>query len=101
MYCVFVFARISLMADGPQRARLPIPPTATLPSCLWSRRIFPSLPGCRLKDFCRDASSALFFNPSSNNDGWILITRFLTLSATEEKSYFEQESNSRLLHDEC
>ena len=33
-------------------ARLPIPPTATLPSpsclCLWSLRIFPSLPGSHL-----------------------------------------------------
>ena len=27
------FVCISLMADGPQRARLPIPPTTTLPSC--------------------------------------------------------------------
>ena len=40
-----------LMADGPQRARLPIPPTATLPSCLWSLRIFPSFPGSRLTFF--------------------------------------------------
>ena len=55
------FVCISLMADGPQHARLPIPPTATLPlpSCLWSRRIFPSLPGSRLENFYRDASSAL------------------------------------------
>ena len=35
---------ISLTADGPQLARLSIPTTATLPSCLWSRRIIPSLP---------------------------------------------------------
>ena len=48
------------MADGPQRARLPIPPTEALPSCLWSRRIVPSLPGSRLKNFYRDTSSALF-----------------------------------------
>ena len=47
------------MADGPQRARLLVPPTATLLSCLWSRRIFPSLPGSRLMIFYRDASSAL------------------------------------------
>ena len=47
------------MADGPQRARLLIPPTSTLPSCLWSQRIFPSLPGSCLMNFCRDASSAL------------------------------------------
>ena len=33
----------------------------SLPSCLWSQRIFPSLPGSRLTFFCRDASSALLF----------------------------------------
>ena len=31
------FFRISLTADGPQRTRLPVPRTATSPSCLWSR----------------------------------------------------------------
>ena len=36
---------ISLTADEPQCARLPVPPTVTLSSCLRSRRIFPSLPG--------------------------------------------------------
>ena len=50
---------ISFTADGPQRAGLPIPPTATLPSCLWSLSIFQSLPGSRLPNFYRDASSAL------------------------------------------
>ena len=33
--------------------------TSSLPSCLWSLRIFPSLPGSRLAIFYRDASSAL------------------------------------------
>ena len=33
--------------------------TSSLPSCLWSQRIFPSLPGSRLTLFYRDASSAL------------------------------------------
>ena len=32
-----IFFRISLTADGPQRTRLPVPRTATSPSCLWSR----------------------------------------------------------------
>ena len=32
---------------------------STLPSCLWSLRIFPSLPGSRLTFFRSDASSAL------------------------------------------
>ena len=33
--------------------------TSSLPSCLWSQRIFPSLSGSRLTIFYRDASSAL------------------------------------------
>ena len=33
--------------------------TSSLPSCLWSQRIFPSLPGSRHTFFYRDASSAL------------------------------------------
>ena len=33
--------------------------TSSLPSCLWSQRIFPSLPGSRLTIFYRDKSSAL------------------------------------------
>ena len=33
--------------------------TSSLPSCLWSQRIFPSLPGSRLTIFYRDASSPL------------------------------------------
>ena len=33
--------------------------TSSLPSCLWSQRIFLSLPGSRLTIFYRDASSAL------------------------------------------
>ena len=33
--------------------------TSSLPSCLWSLRIFPSLPGSRVTMFYRDASSAL------------------------------------------
>ena len=64
---VAVFVYISLTADGPQRARLPIPPTATLPSCLPSRRIFPSHPGSRLTNFYRRASPALLqYNSSAN-----------------------------------
>ena len=71
MYCKYVniltvrqyvcmYVRImSLMADGPQRARLPIPRTATLPSCLWSLKTFPSLSGSRLINLYRDVSTAL------------------------------------------
>ena len=47
------------MADGPQRARLLVPPTATLLSFLLSLRTFPFLPGSRLRKFYRDASPVL------------------------------------------
>ena len=47
------------MTDEPQRARLPISTTATFPPCLWSLRIFLSLPGSRITIFYRDASSTL------------------------------------------
>ena len=50
---------ISPMADGLQRAGLQIPTTTTLPPCLWSPRIFPSLPDFCLMNFYRDASSSL------------------------------------------
>ena len=49
--CCFVFVCISLTADGPQRARLPIPRTATLPSCLSSPRIFTISPRLSPHDF--------------------------------------------------
>ena len=64
---LFGFIRISLMVDGPQRARLPI----TLPSYLWPLRIIPSLPGSRLTNFYRDASSALLQNSSTK---WLNFT---------------------------
>ena len=43
---VYIFFRISLTADGPQRARLSVPRTATLSCCLWSRIVFPSHAFC-------------------------------------------------------
>ena len=63
--------------------------TSSLPSCLWSQRIFPSLPGSRLTFFYRDASSALlqlanrwFYRVLiglSNNNNSILAHRVLYL----------------------
>ena len=87
MFAYFLFVCISLTVDGPQRARLPASPTAaTLPSCLAcgpyinsTMRIFPSLPGSRLKSFYRDASSGLY-NSSTNG-----ITRV----------YFRQKKKSQ------
>ena len=61
--CLFVclFVCISRTADEPQSAiRLPSPPTAAaLPSWMWSRMIFQSLPSSRLMGFHHDTSSAL------------------------------------------
>lgn len=41
-FCISLFT-----ADAPRRARLPISPSAALPSCLWSLRISPPLLGSR------------------------------------------------------
>ena len=49
--------------------------TSSLPSCLWSQRIFPSLPGSRLTIFYRDASSALLQLVNQ----WLNCTRKITL----------------------
>ena len=54
-----IFFGISRTADVRQCARLPISPTATLPPYLCSQSILPTLPGSRLMNFYRDASSAL------------------------------------------
>ena len=93
-FCLFL--SISLTADGPQRARSPIPLTATLPSCLWTRRMFPSLPGSRLMNFTAMQVQPSY-NSSINHNGSILLTRVLTLSATDariqNKLWFSQESN--------
>ena len=63
--------------------------TSSLPSCLWSQRIFPSLPGSRLTIFYRDASSALLQLVNQ----WLNFTYLLTfprfpLRKKEHKSYF-------------
>ena len=63
--CLFVFVYIPpLTDDEPQRARLHIPPiiTATLPTCLWSLRIFQPLTSSCQRVFYRDASLALLLH---------------------------------------
>ena len=52
-FCFTLFVCISFMADGPQRTRLPKSPVsiAMLPSCLWSRRMFPTFPCSHLRFF--------------------------------------------------
>ena len=78
------FVCISLTADGPQRAKLPLPPTATLPSWPVVTKL-PSLPRFSPTNFYRDASSALL-HLVNRTIGCFLLTHVLTLSATEEKT---------------
>ena len=96
-WSMFAFVCISRTADGPQRARLPIPPSVTLPACLWSLRNFPSLPGSRLRFFYRDARSALIPRQPMVECYLLTFSCFL-LRKSELKSWFSQESNSRPLH---
>ena len=58
----------------------------SLPSCLWSLRIFPSLPGSRLTIFYRDASSALLQ----------LVNQWLTLRVKNERADAERDSRTCL-----
>ena len=90
-YCRY-FVCISFTADGPQRTRLPILPVATLPSCLWSLRIFSSFPGSRLRFFYRDASPALLqlVNPRSK------CTYTGNLSCRESISLIRTSDTARL-----
>ena len=95
---VYLFVCISLTADEPQRARLPIPCIATLSSCLWPLRIFLPLSGFPLWFiFYRDASPTFLHLVNQ----WLnLRTHVLTLSATEARIkdliLSDQESNSQL-----
>ena len=59
---------------------------SSLPSCLWSLRIFPSLPGSRLTIFYRDASSALLQ----------LVTQWLNFiySRSSAFRYYEERKNT-------
>ena len=64
--------------------------TSSLPSCLWSLRIFPSLPGSRLTIFYRDASSALLqlVNQWLNFEFYLLTFPRFPLRKKEHKFYF-------------
>ena len=58
--------------------------TSSLPSCLWSQRIFPSLPGSRLTIFYRDASSALLQ----------LVNQWLNLSYSRSHAFRYERKNT-------
>ena len=88
----FVFVFISHTADGPQHARLPFPPTVTLPMCLRTRRIFPSFPRSRLMNVYRDASAALLQVVNQ----WLKFTR----SPSHNFRYGHQNENPFLRRSE-
>ena len=90
-------ADVSPSADRPQSARLKILPTATLPFCLWSQRIFPALPGSRLTIFYRDAFSALlelnqWLNFTYSRSHAFRYGRKNTSSADKNRSYDSRTS---------
>ena len=64
--------------------------TSSLPSCLWSLRIFPSLPGSRLPIFYRDASSALLQLVNQWLNFYLLTFPRFPLRRKERKSYFSE-----------
>ena len=51
---------------------------STLPSCLWSPRTYPSLPGSRVPNFYRDGSSSRLYH--SPTKGWFLTCPHYTNS---------------------
>ena len=57
---------------------------SSLPSCLWSQRIFPSLPGSRLTIFYRDASSALLQ----------LVNQWLNFSYSRSHAFLYERKNT-------
>ena len=61
---------------------------STIPSCLWSRRIVPSLPGLRLTNFYRDASSALLQVVNQWFEFYLLTFSRFPLRKKEHKSDF-------------
>ena len=59
--------------------------TSSLPSCLWSQRIFPSLPGSRLTIFLsRDASSAFLQ----------LVNQWLNLTCSRSHAFRYERKNT-------
>ena len=62
--------------------------TSSLPSCLWSQRIFPSLPGSRLTFVYRNASSALLQLVKPMVELYLLTFPRFPLRKKEHKSYF-------------
>ena len=74
---------------------------STLPSCLWSPRIFPSLPGSCLTIFYRDASSALLQLVNQwLNFNLLTFSRF-PLRKKKNKSYFGKNRTHNFRTSRC
>ena len=76
--------------------------TSSLPSCLWSPRIFPSLTGSRLTIFYRDASTAI----SQLVNQWLNFTHSRShasfpLRKKEHKYYFGKNRTHDFLPCRC
>ncbi|CAM9332089.1 unnamed protein product, partial [Ascophyllum nodosum] len=69
----------------------------TLPSCLWTRRVFPSLPDTHITRFYRDASLTLLQLVSR----WLNFTfsrfhafRYLVLFNSQNKNYVSHKNRT-------
>ena len=78
-YFLFFFSLISLIADGPHHS---------LPSCLWSLRIFPSLPGSRLTIFLSRCKFSTLTTRQPMVAFYLLTFPRFPLRKKEHKSYF-------------
>ena len=62
--------------------------TSSLPSCLWSQRIFPSLPGSRLTFFLSRCKFSTLTTRQPMVEFYLLTFRRFPLRKKEHKSYF-------------
>ena len=62
--------------------------TSSLPSCLWSQRIFPSLPGSRLTNFLSRCKFSTLTTRQPMVEFYVLTFPRFPLRKKEHKSYF-------------
>ena len=86
-----VFVCISLAADAPQLSR---PPIATLPSCLWSLGVFPSLPGSRLRVLLSRCEFSTLFTPRQLIK-WSIVELHFIICVFSLSSTYGRSQNER------
>ena len=84
-YCLFVCNSPTVTAGGPQCSRLPISPTATLPSCLWSLSDLHISSLFSPTIFYRDAISALLH----------LVNRWFNFTSSRSRAFRYGRQNKR------